>query len=282
VLPHAELCPQGLEFDARRGRKLVDELLVHGIAIEHACDKVCACATCHVHVREGADTLAPADDEEEDQLDDAWGLDAQSRLSCCVKLRGRHAGDRIAALHAQPRTRELIRPCRRLHGSVVLAGIVGIADIGWLAAGVPPQGAACRRRHPPAPVHARGKTVVHHSEEASTPARLQLEGATWNRPAPFAGEPPPPCAAAVVRRVARGTRAGKDLGRPRSSRRWQHARTTTDRSAPSAARSGPGCRCNQTATRTSGLRRDKAAALSATRQTPQPLRRRGNAGKSST
>jgi ferredoxin len=51
VLPHAELCPQGLEFDARRGRKLVDELLVHGIAIEHACDKVGACATCHVHVR---------------------------------------------------------------------------------------------------------------------------------------------------------------------------------------------------------------------------------------
>ncbi len=88
VLPHAELCPQGLEFDARRGRKLVDELLVHGIAIEHACDKVGACATCHVHVRQGAEQLAPADDEEEDQLDDAWGLDAQSRLSCCVKLRG--------------------------------------------------------------------------------------------------------------------------------------------------------------------------------------------------
>lgn len=40
VLPHPLLCPQGLSFDTRRGRKLVDELLAHGIAIEHACEKV--------------------------------------------------------------------------------------------------------------------------------------------------------------------------------------------------------------------------------------------------
>ena len=88
VLPHPDLCPEGLVFQARQGRKLVDELLARGIAIEHACEKVCACATCHVHVRSGAEFLAPADEAEEDQLDDAWGLDAQSRLSCCVKVKG--------------------------------------------------------------------------------------------------------------------------------------------------------------------------------------------------
>ena len=88
VLPHAELCPQGLAFDARAGRLLVDELLKHGVAIEHACDKVCACATCHVHLREGAEFVTAADEDEEDQLDDAWGLDGQSRLSCCVKVVG--------------------------------------------------------------------------------------------------------------------------------------------------------------------------------------------------
>lgn len=88
VLPHPQLCPAGVEFDARAGRKLVDELLEHGVEIEHACEKVCACATCHVHLREGAEFVAPADDEEEDQLDDAWGVDAQSRLSCCVKVKG--------------------------------------------------------------------------------------------------------------------------------------------------------------------------------------------------
>ena len=71
----------------RQGRKLVDELLAHGIAIEHACEKVCACATCHVHLREGGESVAAADDAEEDQLDKAWGLDAQSRLSCCVRVK---------------------------------------------------------------------------------------------------------------------------------------------------------------------------------------------------
>ncbi|MBI5255175.1 MAG: 2Fe-2S iron-sulfur cluster binding domain-containing protein [Burkholderiales bacterium] len=86
VLPHPELCPEGLAFDARPGRKLVDELLNHGIAIEHACEKVCACATCHVHLRGGAEHVKPADEEEEDQLDEAWGLDAQSRLACCVRV----------------------------------------------------------------------------------------------------------------------------------------------------------------------------------------------------
>jgi ferredoxin, 2Fe-2S len=88
VLPHPDLCPQGLVFQARQGRKLVDELLAQHIAIEHACEKVCACATCHVHVRSGAEFIAAADDEEEDQLDDAWGLDGQSRLSCCIKVKG--------------------------------------------------------------------------------------------------------------------------------------------------------------------------------------------------
>lgn len=88
VLPHPELCPQGLEFDARQGRKLVDELLGAGIAIEHACEKVCACATCHVHLRGGAEFVDAADEEEEDQLDDAWGIDSQSRLACCVRVRG--------------------------------------------------------------------------------------------------------------------------------------------------------------------------------------------------
>jgi len=88
VLPHPALCPAGVSFDARRGRTLVDELLAHGVAIEHACEKVCACATCHVYLRDGAAAVAAADEEEEDQLDDAWGLQPASRLACCVKLAG--------------------------------------------------------------------------------------------------------------------------------------------------------------------------------------------------
>jgi len=82
VLPHAELCPAGAAFDATAGQSLCDALLAHGIDIEHACEQSGACATCHVIVREGFDLLAPADENEEDRLDSAWGLAPTSRLSC--------------------------------------------------------------------------------------------------------------------------------------------------------------------------------------------------------
>ena len=82
VLPHPELCAEGLSFEARQGRKLVDELLAHGIAIEHACEMSCACTTCHVIVREGFGSLGEMDESEEDLLDRAWGLTPMSRLSC--------------------------------------------------------------------------------------------------------------------------------------------------------------------------------------------------------
>lgn len=78
VLPNPGLCPNGTSFEARRGAQLCESLLRAGVGIEHACDMVAACATCHIHVREGAASLSEPDDEESDELDNAWGLDAQS------------------------------------------------------------------------------------------------------------------------------------------------------------------------------------------------------------
>ena len=57
-------------------------LLKNHIHIEHACEKVCACTTCHVIVKEGLDSLDPSEEDEDDMLDKAWGLCPQSRLSC--------------------------------------------------------------------------------------------------------------------------------------------------------------------------------------------------------
>jgi 2Fe-2S ferredoxin len=59
-------------------------LLENGIAIEHACEKSCACTTCHVILREGQQSLTPPEELEEDLLDKAWGLEPTSRLSCQV------------------------------------------------------------------------------------------------------------------------------------------------------------------------------------------------------
>ena len=82
VLPHAELCPGGTLLEARNGVSICDSLLQNGIEIEHACEKSCACTTCHVIVRKGYQTLDEAEEKEEDMLDKAWGLEPQSRLSC--------------------------------------------------------------------------------------------------------------------------------------------------------------------------------------------------------
>lgn len=82
VLPHEELCPEGAVIEAEAGTTVCDALLQNDIEIEHACEKSCACTTCHVHIREGFDSLNEATEDEEDLLDKAWGLDPDSRLSC--------------------------------------------------------------------------------------------------------------------------------------------------------------------------------------------------------
>ncbi len=81
-LPHDELCPEGAVIEVEPGVTICDAALQHGIEIEHACEKSCACTTCHVIVREGFDSLGEPDELEEDMLDKAWGLEPESRLSC--------------------------------------------------------------------------------------------------------------------------------------------------------------------------------------------------------
>jgi 2Fe-2S ferredoxin len=88
VLPHVELCPEGAVIDAKAGDSICDTLLANGIEIEHACEKSCACTTCHVIIREGFETLDASDEKEDDLLDKAWGLEPSSRLSCQARVDG--------------------------------------------------------------------------------------------------------------------------------------------------------------------------------------------------
>lgn len=85
-LPHAEICPTGITVEAEPGTTICDLALANNIELEHACEKSCACTTCHVIVREGFDSLTDAGDEEEDMLDKAWGLEPESRLACQAKV----------------------------------------------------------------------------------------------------------------------------------------------------------------------------------------------------
>lgn len=85
-LPHEEICPEGAVIEAKTGVTICDVALANGIDIEHACEKSCACTTCHVVIREGFASLEESTEEEDDLLDKAWGLEPDSRLSCQAQV----------------------------------------------------------------------------------------------------------------------------------------------------------------------------------------------------
>jgi len=68
--------------EAPTGETILNVALKNGIPLEHACEKSCACTTCHVIVREGFDSLEESTEDEDDMLDKAWGLEPESRLGC--------------------------------------------------------------------------------------------------------------------------------------------------------------------------------------------------------
>src|SRR6267378_1344322 len=76
--------PEGkkLTFDHGKEESLLDVALNFGIHLEHACGGNCACTTCHVWVKEGADLIAEMEDDEADKLDMAADLQLNSRLGC--------------------------------------------------------------------------------------------------------------------------------------------------------------------------------------------------------
>jgi 2Fe-2S ferredoxin len=81
-----EVDPAQIPYD-RTGLpgSILDIALGNGVDLDHACGGVVACSTCHVIVRKGLESCGEASDDELDQLDQAPGLEANSRLGCqCV------------------------------------------------------------------------------------------------------------------------------------------------------------------------------------------------------
>jgi len=78
-LPHSHHGLPGSLLDIAKGLD---------IPLEHACGGSCACTTCHVVVREGAQNLSDMQDVEADRLDTAWDVTPHSRLGCQAVVRG--------------------------------------------------------------------------------------------------------------------------------------------------------------------------------------------------
>ena len=88
--------PQTVEFETGKlpysnhgkAESFLDVAKHFHVPLEHACGGSCACTTCHVIVREGAENLSEMEDDELDRLDTAWELTPQSRLGCQAVIKG--------------------------------------------------------------------------------------------------------------------------------------------------------------------------------------------------
>lgn len=74
-------------LEGENGWRLMEVIRDQGLPIKAECGGACACATCHVYVApEWVEKLNPKDEEEEDQLDLAFEVEENSRLSCQIIL----------------------------------------------------------------------------------------------------------------------------------------------------------------------------------------------------
>ena len=84
--PHALKVIQPLTVEVKPGTSILDAAEGCGARVGHACGGNLACSTCHVWVHEGLDSLPDVTDKENDIMDKAFDVRAESRLGCQAKV----------------------------------------------------------------------------------------------------------------------------------------------------------------------------------------------------
>jgi ferredoxin, 2Fe-2S len=87
-MPKITFMPMNTVVDGKIGDTLLDIAIANEIPLQHACGGFCACTTCHVIVKSGDKALSDAEEDEEERLDRATGVNLHSRLGCQAKLTG--------------------------------------------------------------------------------------------------------------------------------------------------------------------------------------------------
>ena len=85
-MPKVSFEPDGIEIEVPIGTSILEASNKAHAQVGSACGGVCACSTCHVYVKQGLDALAPPSDREEDIMDKAFDVKANSRLGCQSKI----------------------------------------------------------------------------------------------------------------------------------------------------------------------------------------------------
>ena len=75
-----------LTIECKPGTSILDAAEECGARVGHACGGNLACSTCHVWVHAGLDSLPEVADKENDIMDKAFDVRAESRLGCQAKL----------------------------------------------------------------------------------------------------------------------------------------------------------------------------------------------------
>ena len=84
------------ELEVAAGMTVLEAARAHDLPITGTCGGSMVCATCHVMI-DAADRarLPPPSEDEEDTLDLAFGVTADSRLGCQIRLTDKSDGIRI-------------------------------------------------------------------------------------------------------------------------------------------------------------------------------------------
>jgi 2Fe-2S ferredoxin len=87
-VPKVRFLQEKIEIEVPAGTSILEAARKCGAPEGDRCGGVCACSTCHVYVVKGLDNTSEVEDEENDILDKAFDVRAESRLGCQAKITG--------------------------------------------------------------------------------------------------------------------------------------------------------------------------------------------------
>jgi 2Fe-2S ferredoxin len=85
-MPKVTFLPVNQTFEGRPGESILEIAIANDVPLQHACGGFCACTTCHIHVKEGLESLSTSEEDESERIERVQDLKPFSRLGCQAKL----------------------------------------------------------------------------------------------------------------------------------------------------------------------------------------------------